>query len=185
VSASPSPASTATASVIVLYNGHGTSSAAGMISSVIATPGITTATARSVIARRLPPSPTAARAAASVRVAAASTSLGLPVQRSNQPRSAAVSAVPVHGLSTHRYGPSSAAATAGAITRIASPAGTALAAITPAPKPPGRRTARQLGSGIRVRSGRQPVVGAHSGAGRSVRTRSSSAITPMSAAAAA
>jgi hypothetical protein len=114
VSASPSPAIVATSSAEVGCAGHGSRSASGAISAVIASPGTMIATDRLRIASRLPPSPTAISAPASVTSAAARTWVPLPAKRPSGPRSLAVSGVPVQGIMIQRYGPASAASSAGA-----------------------------------------------------------------------
>src|SRR6185437_2187847 len=123
VSARPSPAIVETRSAAVGWAGHGQRSAAGAMSAVRAMPGTRIATDRLATAARPPPNPTATRAAAMVSRPAATTWVSLPANWLNGPRSEALAGVAVHGRLTQRYGPSSAAATAGATKTITIAAG--------------------------------------------------------------
>jgi hypothetical protein len=153
VSATPRPARELTASAESGPLIQGMRSAPGVISSVIAMPGITTATTRPVTVAWLPPRPTAASAAAMVSSSAATTSLPVPTQPPS-PSSAwsARAGAPSQMLLSHWYGPTSAATIAGARRSIAIAVAGPAASMIAYPGRRGRSGARARNTGSLARS---------------------------------
>ena len=193
VSATPSPHSAATAMAAAGPRGQLVRNAYGAIIRVVATPGITTATARAWTAYTSPPKPTAPSIAARVRMIAARTSVPPPTQWPRGPSVPRESGGgPVQTWVTQRYGPNSAAARDGAsrirASRVAGPAarnstypwgrgsrwiGTGRSSSGPARRPDPDRSARRATIAARSSSARtasRAAAAAYTSTGRAVRT---------------